>query len=104
MTTGSPREQVMFKVMMGYRPPCPEAMPPAYRQLMTACWDEDPASRPPFSDIVTWLRRLKNDDSGLALNSGRNSLDIHNDWETDTQESRIRSRGSWSKAGAELPN
>lgn len=102
MTRGAPWEQVMFKVMMGYRPPCPESMPPAYQQLMTACWDEDPASRPPFNDIVTWLRRLKDDDTGMALSSGRNSLDIFNDWETEDKESRIRSRGSWSQVGAEL--
>eukprot|EP00884_Botryococcus_braunii_P017569 jgi/Botrbrau1/4496/Bobra.0220s0029.1 len=95
---GMSATQVMFKVMMGYRPPIPEKMPPGYRQLMTACWDDDPANRPPFSDIVAWIRRLKADSSGLGPGSGRSSLDIHNDWETDvSQDKRIRSRGSWSR-------
>ncbi len=87
--------QVMFRVMTGYRPPIPDEMPAGYRQLMVACWDEEPANRPPFTDILTWLRRLKSDDPGMAGSSGRNSLDMHNDWETDTQfDGRSRSQPS----------
>lgn len=34
--------------MNGYRPPVPEGMPEGFRDLMIACWHEDPDQRPPF--------------------------------------------------------
>lgn len=56
--------QVFFKVLMGYRPPIPPDMPQVYKDLMTACWDEDPANRPPFQDIERYMR-------AMYYNSGR---------------------------------
>ena len=33
-------------------------MPDGYVTLMKACWNEDPNERPPFEDIVNYLRSL----------------------------------------------
>jgi hypothetical protein len=48
--------QAYFKVVMGFRPAIPDDMPQAYRDLMTACWHEDPDKRPAFEDIERFLR------------------------------------------------
>jgi hypothetical protein len=70
--------KVFFKVVMGYRPPIPTGMPDGYKELMTACWHADPAQRPPFEDIVTYLRRLYHSSSDGA-HDARRSLDL-NPW------------------------
>jgi hypothetical protein len=41
--------------MLGFRPTVAEAMPREYRDLMTACWAEDPAQRPSFEEIESAL-------------------------------------------------
>lgn len=71
--------QVFFKVLMGYRPPIPPDMPQVYKDLMTACWDEDPANRPPFQDIERYMRAMYyNSGEGTPRNS-RRSLEL-NPW------------------------
>lgn len=46
----------------GKRPPvdghCTAGMPPAYKELMQACWAADPAARPSFEFICEKLREL----------------------------------------------
>ena len=73
--------QVFFKVISGYRPAVPQDMPDGYVTLMKACWNKDPNERPPFEDIVKYLRslylELKNS-SGQSRDP-RRSLDL-NPW------------------------
>ena len=42
----------------GLRPPEAEDLPPALQQLVFDCWNETPALRPPFSEIVSRLQRI----------------------------------------------
>lgn len=46
-----------------------------------AAQDENPANRPPFEDIVRWLRKLYYSADGAGRNN-RRSLDL-NPWSTD---------------------
>lgn len=56
---GMPAFQVIFAVgTKGVRLPLPTVCPPELIKLITSCWQEDPALRPPFSDIITYLERL----------------------------------------------
>lgn len=48
--------QVFFKVLTGFRPALPEGAPPAYAELMAACWSEDADQRPPFDDVLRELQ------------------------------------------------
>ena len=73
--------QVFFKVISGFRPAVPPDMPDGFTTLMKACWHENPLERPPFEDIVAYLRSLyvaiKNQDG--QTRDGRRSLDL-NPW------------------------
>lgn len=71
--------QVFFKVLMGYRPPIPPDMPAVYKDLMTACWDEDPANRPPFCDIERYLRAMYYNSGEGKPRDSRRSLEL-NPW------------------------
>lgn len=50
--------EVMALVRAGVRPPIPADCPPDWAALMTACWADNPADRPVFSDIVRCLARM----------------------------------------------
>ena len=71
--------QVFFKVLMGYRPPVPPDMPQEYKDVMTACWDEDPANRPPFCDIERYLRSMYYNSGKGKPRDSRRSLEL-NPW------------------------
>jgi hypothetical protein len=48
-------------VVAGERPPLPpppHAFPPAYTELMRACWAQDAAARPPMAAAVDQLRAI----------------------------------------------
>jgi hypothetical protein len=45
-------------VLRGERPPVPNGMPPQYALLMQRCWDEDPAKRPTFEQVIACLDLL----------------------------------------------
>ena len=47
-----------MKVLDGLRPEFSEdtCIPPFLRDLMQACWEDDPQKRPPFEDCITALR------------------------------------------------
>jgi serine/threonine protein kinase len=40
-------------------PVIPEFVRPSVRKLITDCWAEEPGDRPPFDDIVDWLKAKK---------------------------------------------
>ena len=48
--------QVFYKVLMGFRPSVPPAMPPGYRAIMEACWSADPDARPSFDVVLRCLQ------------------------------------------------
>ncbi|KAG2482383.1 hypothetical protein HYH03_018679 [Edaphochlamys debaryana] len=51
-------ESYAHKVSTGYRPPIPEAWPDAVRELVAQCWAQEPAQRPPMSDVRARLQAL----------------------------------------------
>jgi tRNA A-37 threonylcarbamoyl transferase component Bud32 len=56
---GMPAFQVIFAVgTKGVRLPLPAVCPPELIKLIVSCWQEDPALRPPFSDIIIYLERI----------------------------------------------
>ena len=68
--------------MQGYRPPIPEDMPQGFKDLMTACWAEDPTERPPFEDVERYLRTLyyaASAGDGSRPRDSRRSLEL-NPW------------------------
>lgn len=50
---------IPLKVINGKRPVIPESVPPAFRDLIQDCWENNPDDRPTFDDIV---RRFLSDD------------------------------------------
>ena len=49
--------QVIFVVgVQCQRPPIPDDCPPALSQLISQCWDDDPAARPQFTQIMARLQ------------------------------------------------
>ncbi|EFJ47075.1 hypothetical protein VOLCADRAFT_61756, partial [Volvox carteri f. nagariensis] len=46
-------------VAEGYRPPKPVAMPEPLYELISACWADDPCSRPNMADVVETLKLLQ---------------------------------------------
>ena len=50
--------QLPGQVMHGARPALPPTTPPAFAQLIRACWDADPAARPTGTQLVTALEAL----------------------------------------------
>lgn len=42
----------------GLRPLLPKPCPPAYAQLMAACWAKDPAGRPTFEAVIRSLEQI----------------------------------------------
>jgi hypothetical protein len=41
--------------MNGERPPIPGWVTPAYRELMNACWAQEPEARPTFEQVVATM-------------------------------------------------
>lgn len=42
----------------GGKPTPPQELAPGYKELMERCWEEDPARRPPFHEIVMELKNM----------------------------------------------
>ncbi|CAL5221171.1 g3314 [Coccomyxa viridis] len=78
---GMNSSQVFFKIITGYRPQVPADMPEGYAMLMKACWHECPEERPPFEDVVNYLRTLYLDvkNGSGKTRDARRSLDL-NPW------------------------
>jgi serine/threonine protein kinase len=58
----SPKSQIdaaMCVARDGVRPPFPEGTPVAVRELIEACWNDDPALRLPFDQISTKLKHIE---------------------------------------------
>ncbi|KAL4434240.1 hypothetical protein ABPG75_000681 [Micractinium tetrahymenae] len=51
-----PMQIIMQVTQQGARPPALPHCPPALAALMQRCWRDDPAERPPFSDILADLQ------------------------------------------------
>ncbi len=47
------------RILEGYRMAIPEDAPPAYRDLVAACWDADTKKRPAFADVLPVLAKLR---------------------------------------------
>ncbi len=56
-------------VKSGKRPPIPGDCPVSVRILIETCWSQDPAKRPPFSDIRKMLQKVASD-IGVEENKG----------------------------------
>ena len=49
------------------RPDIPDYVPPAYKQLMEDCWEDDPTARPGFPDILNRLFNMLKDEADPKL-------------------------------------
>eukprot|EP00303_Exanthemachrysis_gayraliae_P002047 CAMPEP_0205999626 /NCGR_PEP_ID=MMETSP1464-20131121/965_1 /ASSEMBLY_ACC=CAM_ASM_001124 /TAXON_ID=119497 /ORGANISM="Exanthemachrysis gayraliae, Strain RCC1523" /LENGTH=479 /DNA_ID=CAMNT_0053372837 /DNA_START=1 /DNA_END=1440 /DNA_ORIENTATION=+ len=49
------------------RPSMPSKWPEEVKSLLTACWHDDPAERPEFTDIEAKLREWRDDDHAVVL-------------------------------------
>jgi hypothetical protein len=58
-------------VLRGERPPVPSGMPPQYALLMQRCWDDDPAQRPSFEQIITCIELLLDNLTSSESEEGR---------------------------------
>ena len=43
---------IWHKILSGARPPFPSGFPQPFKDVITQCWDRNPAVRPPFAEIV----------------------------------------------------
>ncbi|KAF7271454.1 hypothetical protein GWI33_015675 [Rhynchophorus ferrugineus] len=56
---GQEQQVLLSAIMSGARFPCPPTCPQAiYARLMYPCWQNDPHTRPPFSQVVTEVEDL----------------------------------------------
>jgi hypothetical protein len=46
----------------GYRPPIPSDCPSSWKSLIERCWDQNPANRPTFEEILVTLKEMKRND------------------------------------------
>ncbi|XP_071812870.1 uncharacterized protein [Apostichopus japonicus] len=51
-------QEVRQRLKEGFRLPAPKRCPQAMYEIMLACWNEDPDSRPPFSEIFDALTTI----------------------------------------------
>ena len=47
------------KVARGYRVPIPRRWPEPVREMIAACWAQEPCDRPPAADIASLLAQLR---------------------------------------------
>jgi serine/threonine protein kinase len=52
----SPMQVIYVVGVLGDRLPVPQNAPPPLARLLRACWQEDPAARPGFKDILSVLK------------------------------------------------
>ena len=60
-----PLQAAVSTALNGQRPPLPQGAPAPIAQLMTSCWQRDPASRPSFGEALQRVRGLR-DEGGLS--------------------------------------
>jgi len=60
-----PLQAAVSTALNGQRPPLPQGTPAPIAQLMTSCWQRDPASRPSFGEALQRVRGLR-DEGGLS--------------------------------------
>jgi serine/threonine protein kinase len=59
--------QILYKVgVQGARLPLPDGCPPALAALVRECWDEAPAARPAFRELLARLRALQQEQAAVA--------------------------------------
>ncbi|WIA14836.1 hypothetical protein OEZ85_001555 [Tetradesmus obliquus] len=72
-------ERYAEKVSQGYRPSRPKRMPPGVWELVTACWQQQPAARPAMAGMVralTQLLAVEERGAGSSGGSRRGSLSL----------------------------
>ncbi|XP_044480260.1 serine/threonine-protein kinase STY46-like isoform X2 [Mangifera indica] len=66
----TPLQAAVGVLQKGLRPPIPRHAHPKFVELLEKCWQQDPSSRPEFSEIIEYLqylaRRLQKKKKGLA--------------------------------------
>ncbi|KAK1157492.1 tyrosine kinase receptor Cad96Ca-like [Acipenser oxyrinchus oxyrinchus] len=72
-------EEVVFNICSGYRLQRPEKCRTQIFQVMTDCWREPPTLRPSFSDIVTCLENVIENDSDYVQVAAEDSDAVFND-------------------------
>ncbi|XP_034762975.2 tyrosine kinase receptor Cad96Ca-like [Acipenser ruthenus] len=72
-------EEVVFNICSGYRLQRPEKCRTQIFQVMTDCWREPPTLRPSFSDIVTCLENVIENDSDYVQVAAEDNDAVFND-------------------------
>lgn len=62
------------QVATGYRLPMPRSFPEPLRALISACWAQDAAERPPAAAVHAQLTLMQETGALQAMDSRRNSL------------------------------
>lgn len=71
----SPMQVIYYVGVLQQRPILPEHAPLPLRTLIEGCWAEAPQSRPPFVEILSRLRKMR--DGGVAATSGSGATPLH---------------------------
>lgn len=56
---GANQAIIKMCVMEGQREEIPEECPPGYAQLIEKCWHQDPAQRPPITEVLEIIKSIK---------------------------------------------
>jgi serine/threonine protein kinase len=54
-----PSVAILVRVMRGARPPMPAECPEHIKQVITQCWDGEPANRPNATEIIAALKQIR---------------------------------------------
>ncbi|UYV83006.1 Src42A [Cordylochernes scorpioides] len=67
---GMKNDQVIENLREGYRIPSPKSCPKHLYKIITYCWNEDPAKRPGFGQLIEYLEEyLSTIDTNLSYNN-----------------------------------
>jgi hypothetical protein len=87
-------------VLRGERPPVPSGMPPQYALLMQRCWDDDPAQRPSFEQIITCIELLLDNLTSSESEEGRISEGVGEGRTSSDSVSAVADKAAATEAAA----
>jgi serine/threonine protein kinase len=98
---GMSREEFLQKVVYGgERPKLDKAWPSGFSDMLTACWQRDPISRPSFAQLVSEIDKLISDLNGKSKSkkSGRLTLTASNSTRSKSGRSPLMEEGTAGNA------
>lgn len=93
----------MKKVLAGHRLACPDGFPRVGHECtILPCFDEDPACRPHFSELVGWLETIKQCGPGEEPQRGAFIRHIHRDEHVRHKTKVIRTESGTAPPGVSI--